>query len=65
MRIDDERQLRAELDRLQRQARTLGQEDVRIGDGRRILLVAPDGSKWSLGVTAAGALTTSPVENTD
>lgn len=57
-RLRDERQVRAAIEEQERRRRQAQQEDVRIENGRRLILRSPDGHFWSLGVDNTGALTT-------
>lgn len=56
-RLRDERQVRAAIEEQERRRRQAQQEDVRIENGRRLILRSPNGNFWSITVDDAGALT--------
>ena len=52
-----DRRTRAAFADQQRLLRKATDDDVMIGDGRRLIIRSPNGHFWSIGVSDAGALT--------
>lgn len=63
-RIQNERQLRDQLQQLRQEQQRTNEEDVIIEHPRRLMLRSPDGHFWLLGVDNAGALTTTDMGTT-
>jgi hypothetical protein len=57
-RLGDERATRAALAEHDRRLRRAENEDVIIGDGKRLILRSPNGHFWSVTVDDLGALST-------
>lgn len=57
---EDQDRVRLEIDRREMQNRKLG-KDVEIAGAERLIINAPDGSRWSIVVDNAGALSTEAV----
>lgn len=57
-RLRGEQHIRAHIARQDRDIRRSAEEDVLIGDTRRLILRSPNGHYWSVTVTDAGALAT-------
>lgn len=60
-RIESERQLRGEFEKVRSDQRRASEEDVIIEHPRRLFLRSPDGHFWQLGVDNAGTITATDV----
>jgi hypothetical protein len=63
-RLNDERSIRAATDGLARRLKQAENNDVIIGDGRRLILRSPNGHFWNVTVGDTGTLTATDMGTT-
>jgi hypothetical protein len=59
-----DRQTRAKFADQDRRLRQAVEDDVIIGDGRRLIIRSPNGHFWNIGVSDAGAITVTDMGTT-